>query len=141
MFWVVSLMLVRLLIWLITLSYFVNLLTVVFLCLLFVCCYVGIVHNKLSCDGVLVSLNHFVFQMVFDRACSVLSPFLFAVCLDGLLSELSDSGVGCYWGHLFAGAVCYADNIVLLAPCPSALRTLLRICSGYASSHGLEFNK
>ena len=45
---------------------------------------------------------------------SVLSPFLFAVYLDGLLSELSDSGVCCYWGHLFAGAVCYADDIVLL---------------------------
>ena len=74
------------------------------------------------------------------RQGSVLSPFLFAVYLDGLLSELSDSGVGCYWGHLFAGAVCYADDIVLLAPCPSALRTLLSICSGYASSHGLEFN-
>ena len=74
------------------------------------------------------------------RQGSVLSPFLFAVYLDGLLSELSDSGVGCYWGHLFAGAVCYADDTVLLAPCPSASRTLLSICSGYASSHGLEFN-
>ena len=104
MFWVVSLLLVRLLIWSITLSYFVNLLTVVFLFLLFACCYVGIVHNKLRCDGVLVSLNHFVFQMVFDRA--VFSRLSYLLCTwDGLLSELSDSGVGCYWGHLFAGAV------------------------------------
>ena len=43
--------------------------------------------------------------------------------LDGLLAELSGSGVGCYWGSLFAGAFCYADDIVLLVPCASALRT------------------
>jgi hypothetical protein len=34
----------------------------------------------------------------------------------------------------------YADGIVLLAPCASALRTMLDICSSYAVSHGLEFN-
>ena len=71
---------------------------------------------------------------------SVLSPVLFAVYLDGLLAELSGSGVGCYWGSLFAGAFCYADDIVLLAPCASALRTMLDICTSYAVSHGLEFN-
>ena len=33
-----------------------------------------------------------------------------------------------------------ADDIVLLAPCPSALRILLNICSSYTSTHGLRFN-
>ena len=70
----------------------------------------------------------------------VLSPVLFSVYLDGLLQKLADSGVGCHWGNLFAGAVCYADDIVLLAPCPSALRILLDICSSYADTHGLQFN-
>ena len=36
--------------------------------------------------------------------------------------------------------MCYADNIVLLASCPSALQILLNICSSYASTHGLRFN-
>ena len=49
------------------------------------------------------------------RQGGVLSPVLFAVYLDGLLEELSESGVGCYWGHMFACALCYADNLVLLA--------------------------
>ena len=56
------------------------------------------------------------------------------------MDELSDSGVGCYWRWLFAGAFCYADDVVLLAPCASALRIMLTICDTYAKSHGLLFN-
>ena len=74
------------------------------------------------------------------RQGSVLSPLLFAVYLDELLVELSVSGVGCYWGSLFAGAFAYADDIVLLAPCASALRIMLSICNDFSISHGLRFN-
>ena len=74
------------------------------------------------------------------RQGSVLSPLLFAVYIDELLSDLSSCGVGCYCGDLFAGCVCYADDIVLLAPCQSALRTMLSICSNFATAHKLEFN-
>ena len=65
---------------------------------------------------------------------------MFAVYLDGLLVELSSSGVGCYWGCMFAGSFCYADDIVLLAPCASALRCMLNICCRYAFQNGLKFN-
>ena len=42
---------------------------------------------------------------------------------------------------MFAGSFCYAgDNIVLLAPCVSALRCMLNICCRYAFQHGLKFN-
>ena len=41
---------------------------------------------------------------------------------------------------MFAGCLCYADDIVLLAPCQSALRIMLKICCDYASNNGLEFN-
>ena len=74
------------------------------------------------------------------RQGGVLSPVLFAVYLDGLLEELSESGVGCYWGHMFAGALWYAVDLVLLAPCASALRCMLSICQSYADDHGLLFN-
>jgi hypothetical protein len=53
------------------------------------------------------------------------------------LNELSLSGVGCCWRWMFACVFCFADDIVLLAPCASALRKMLSICSSYASSHGL----
>ena len=74
------------------------------------------------------------------RQGGVLSPFLFAVYLDSLLNELSLSGVGCCWCWMFAGVFCFADDIVSLAPCASALRKMLSICSSYTSSHGLTFN-
>ena len=38
------------------------------------------------------------------------------------------------------GTVAYADDVVLLAPCASALRCMLNICNTYASQHGLLFN-
>ena len=71
---------------------------------------------------------------------SVLSPLLFALYFDGLLSDLVESGVGCCWGDIFAGCLCYAADIVLLAPCQSVLRIIVKICCDYASSHGVEFN-
>ena len=41
---------------------------------------------------------------------------------------------------MFAGALCYTDDLVLLAPCASALHRMLSICSSYARDHGLLFN-
>ena len=64
------------------------------------------------------------------RQGGVLSPFLFAVYLDSLLNELD-----------VCWCFCFADDIALLAPCASALRKMLSICSSCASSHGLiSFN-
>ena len=74
------------------------------------------------------------------RQGSVLSPYLFAVYLDSLLVDLSNSGVGCYWGCCFVGEFTYADDVVLLAPCASTLRKMLQICCSFAVSHKLEFN-
>ena len=75
------------------------------------------------------------------RQGSVLSSILFCIYLDGLLEALSDTSVGCHWGGYFAGVVCYADDIVLLAPSASTLQhIMLRICESFASSHGLLFN-
>ena len=35
----------------------------------------------------------------------VLSPILFKICIDNLLSALECNGVGCFWKHHFVGAV------------------------------------
>ena len=85
-------------------------------------------------------MSHSFFISNSVRQGSVLSPVLFAVYLDGLLQKLSKTDVGCYWGTHFVGAVCYADDIALLAPSPSALRIMLSTCEDFAESHGLKFN-
>ena len=63
------------------------------------------------------------------RQGGVLSPILFTVYIDDLLLELKRQGIGCYWSKHFVGAVCYADDITLLTPSPSALRLMLNTCS------------
>ena len=64
--------------------------------------------------------------MVLDRECFFFS--FFVCCVFGwLLVELSKFGVGCHWGSNFAGAFSYADDVVLLTPCASALRTMLNL--------------
>ena len=76
------------------------------------------------------------------RQGGVLSPILFTVYIivDDLLLELERQGIGCYWNKHFVGAICYADDITLLAPSPSALRLMLNTCSSFVTSHNLIFN-
>ena len=71
----------------------------------------------------------------------VLSPILFTLYMDDLLKALECLGVGCFGDSLYyAGALCYADDLVLLAPSPSALRIMLCCCEKFAVSRGLRFN-
>jgi len=50
------------------------------------------------------------------KQAGVLSPVLFCVYMDGLLTRLKSAGFGCYIGHMFSGVIAYADDIALLAP-------------------------
>jgi len=70
----------------------------------------------------------------------VICPILFCVYIDDLLMRLSSSGVGFYLGLNFVGALAYADDIVLLASTPSAMRILLQICDSYAAGYDNNFN-
>jgi hypothetical protein len=74
------------------------------------------------------------------RQGSVLSPSLFSVYMDNLLSCLRKSGVGCYVGGVFAGAVGYADDLLLLAPSRSGMQKMLEICEEYAMENNLQFS-
>ena len=47
--------------------------------------------------------------------------------------------IGCFWDSMYAGALCYADDLVLLAPSPSALRIMLRCCENFSLKRGLRF--
>ena len=55
------------------------------------------------------------------RQGSMLSPIFFAVYIDDLLSELRRLGVGCHIGGVFVGTAGFADDLILVAPCRSAM--------------------
>ena len=77
-----------------------------------------------------------------NRVCQggVLSPVLFTIYLNSLLETLRASGCGCYWEDHFSGALCYADDLTILAPSPDALRKMLTICEEFAQTHGIVLN-
>ena len=70
----------------------------------------------------------------------VISPVLFSVYVDGLLKLLSDAKVGCYIGHVFVGALAYADDIVLSVPTARAMSKLLSLCDEFASGFNVLCN-
>ena len=74
------------------------------------------------------------------RQGSVLSPTLFSVYLDDLLAELRDLGLGCHMGGAWVGAAGYADDLILLAPSRTAMKTMLQVCERYAEDHNLQFS-
>ena len=41
---------------------------------------------------------------------------------------------------MFVGCLCYADDVVLLAPSIDALRRMLHVCTAFADDYGLRFN-
>ena len=59
---------------------------------------------------------------------------------DGLSKRLEDKGVGCHMGCRFTGALAYADDITLLAPCKSALSIMFDVCEQYAAEFDILFN-
>ncbi len=60
--------------------------------------------------------------------------------MDGLLTELANSGYGCYMGGVFAGAFGYADDLKFLTPNVYALLKMAHICENYAKRYNITFN-
>ena len=69
-----------------------------------------------------------------------MSPLLFTVYIDELLTRLSCSHAGCYIGDTVHGAYGYADDGIILAPSLRSLDKLLYICSNYAIEYNVMFN-
>ena len=60
--------------------------------------------------------------------------------MDGLISELISSNVGCFMGRVYAGVFMFADDLKLLAPSVHALNIMLNICINYAARFDVQFN-
>ena len=70
----------------------------------------------------------------------VLSPTLFGVYIDGMLTRLKESGIGCYIGDTFCGSMGYADDLTLLVPTVRGLVKMIDVCEIYAREFNIIFN-
>ena len=60
--------------------------------------------------------------------------------MDELLQDLRHQGVGCHVGGIFMGATIYADDVLLLAPCRTALQLMLKVCEDFALKNNLMYS-
>src|SRR6266568_1772865 len=74
------------------------------------------------------------------RQGGVLSPALFSVCVDDMLSQLNASGFGCCIKQQSFNACMFADDIILLTISMSDLQQLLYICYDELALLGMEIN-
>ena len=65
------------------------------------------------------------------RQGSVLSPFLFSIYIDGVISNLKNSGYRLRIGKDSVGCIAYADDILLLSCSFHGIQRLVDICMDY----------
>ena len=74
------------------------------------------------------------------RQGGLVSAALFSLYIEDLSGQLNGSRVGCRVGSEVICHLAYADDIVLLAPSPKALKVLLKLCDKYASLFDIVYN-
>ena len=67
------------------------------------------------------------------RQGGVLSPYLFAYCIDDLIDDVKRSGYGIYKGSVFLGCITILqyDDIILLSGSCNGLQQMVDICANY----------
>ena len=74
------------------------------------------------------------------RQGGILSPYLFNVYMDDLSVSLNNTLVGCITGEIIVNHLMYADDLILISPSATGLRSLLRLCSKYGRDHDIKYN-
>ena len=74
------------------------------------------------------------------RQGAILSPLFWSVYVDPLLKRLRTLGLGAHVAGLFMGAVCYADDVLLIAPTRSALQRMLYELEDFAKESNVIFS-
>lgn len=74
------------------------------------------------------------------RQGGIVSPLLFTVYMDELLTRLQAAGIGCYVGKEYCGSFAYADDLTLLSPTGSGLQIMLNVCEEFSEEFGVKFN-
>jgi hypothetical protein len=107
-------------------------------------CFVNVIVNwysKLSvvvrwngCDSSKLSVLSGV------RQGGLLSPILFSLYVNCMISRLRDHGYGCHIGSLYIGCIMYADDLLLLSGSVINLQKMLDCCGVVGQEIGMNFN-
>ena len=74
------------------------------------------------------------------RQGGVLSPDLYSIYVDDLITKLKHSGAGCHIQNVFAAALLYADDIAIMAPSLRGLQKLLDLCGNFCTEWDIRLN-
>ena len=69
----------------------------------------------------------------------IISPILFSLYMDMLLNALKERDIGCHIGNSFVGALAYADDLTLLSPSLSGLKSMLKTCEDFAKEFDIMY--
>ena len=70
----------------------------------------------------------------------ILSPRIFTLYMNDLITRLRKKGVGCHLIHTFVACLLYADDLCLIAPTRGAMQEMLCICEDFCAEFCLSFN-
>ena len=86
------------------------------------------------------SFSQYFDVMTGTKQGGVISPRIFNLYMDELISRLKGRGIGCHIIDLFIACILYADDLCLIAPTRGAMQEMLSICHEYCSEFNLTFN-
>jgi Reverse transcriptase (RNA-dependent DNA polymerase) len=74
------------------------------------------------------------------RQGGILSPLLFNVYVDCMLTSLRKLDYGCHYGNNYLGCIMYADDLLLISASVSELQVMLNTCGDIGSKLSIMFN-
>ena len=74
------------------------------------------------------------------RQGSVLSPTIWTVYIEELITELRNLEIGCTIGGVYVGVTIFADDVALLAPNRTAMAIMLKVCQQFAQRNNVVFS-
>ena len=74
------------------------------------------------------------------RQGSVMSPILWAVYCDPMIKRLRRLGLGAHVAGMFMGVACFADDVILIAPCHQAMQLMLKEVEDFATEYNILFS-
>ena len=75
------------------------------------------------------------------RQGGVLSAKFWAVYMDDLILQLSQTSKGCHVHGLYLACILYADDVCLLTPSRKSLQVLMDVCANYANTWCIRYNE